>query len=327
MAINKFKNRTYSGNKKPSYLRYDDVFISRSNSNNNRNYTRNAHEEYEEEYFSKDANGENSILHERMLKYQKRQLPPLQRYKSPANSREMYDDYYEQPTYWDGGQEDSYGPKRYQYRNDGTVFKSIWHKFFMTFTAILLLICVAWIAYNCGNKGDSFNSRQGPIFVEPETQDFKVLPENPGGFDVPHKDKIVYSRIDGNDVNEEQSESLLPPQEKALTPPQEKALTPPQEKALQPEIRIDEYSIADEKMYYIKISSNKSREVLENEFNKISKKYSNKTGDMPFSIKSVRDKNGNKQYALLIGPASSKMHAVNTAKELNTDCSVIAVRE
>jgi cbb3-type cytochrome oxidase subunit 3 len=313
MAINKFKNRTYSWNKKPSYLRYDDVFISRSNSNNNRNYPQNAKEEYEEEYFSKDENGENNILHERMMKYQKRQLPPLQMYKSPMNSREMYNDYYEQPTYWDGGQENLYGPNRYQYKNDGAVFKSIWHKFFMTFIAILLLICVAWIAYNCGNKGDSFSSRHGPVFIEPETQDFKVLPENPGGFDVPHKDKIVYSRISGNAADEEQSESLLPPQEKASI--------------AQPEINIDEYSIVDEKMYYIKVSSNRSREVLENGLNKVSKKYSNKVGDMPFSIKSVRDKNGNRQYALLIGPASSKIHAINTAKELNTDCSVIAVRE
>jgi cbb3-type cytochrome oxidase subunit 3 len=311
MSINRFKDRSY--NKKPSYMRYDDVFISKNGSNYNRNYRKDNEDEYEEKYFSRDENGESNILHEPILKYKKNQMPPLQRYKSPMNARGTYDEYYDQPTYWDVGQEELYGTKRYQGRNDGAFLRSIWQKFFLTFVAILLLVCVAWIAYNCGNKGDTLNGRQNPMFIEPEAQDFKVLPDNPGGINVPHKDKMIYSRINGDFSDEERSESLLPSQEKASIIPQD--------------ISIDEYSVVDERTYYIKVSSNKNREVLGSELGKISKKYSDKVGGMQFSIKSVRDKNGDKQYALLIGPATSKEHAIDTAKELNTNCSVIAVKE
>jgi cbb3-type cytochrome oxidase subunit 3 len=315
VSINKFKNKHYVENKKPSYLRYDDVFISRSNNNNkNRNYDPDNEEEDngESEYFSSDENDENNILNEKILKYQKRKLPPLQRYKSPTNSKRMYEDYYELPSYY-CETNDEYERKRQQYRDNGSVFKSIWQKFLITFGAILLLVCVAWIAYNCGNKENTFNNTQCPILIEPESQNFKILPENPGGIDVPHQDKIIYSQITGDSTEENSKESLLPPQEKASV--------------IIPDVSIDEYSIVDEKKYYIKVSTSKSREVLENELTKVVKKYANKIGDMQCSIKSVKDKHGEKKYAILIGPAESKAHAINTARDLNTTCSVIAVKE
>lgn len=370
MSPEKFNNNkrfrgSDTGMKKPSYLKYDDVFMS---SKNKKPYMQEPHQdryvsddeiqyeddvldpEYDDEYEYADSddrrgqqtkqtsreyfshNGQN-ISDERMVKYKKRQLPPLQRYGS-NNPREMYDEYKSHLSYWgdsDNGPDDQRrynNSSRYPQR-DGSFFKSIWQKFIVAFTSILSLVCLSWIAYNWGgNKGDSSEKQHvvGPVIVEPDQSVFKVLPDNPGGVNVPHQDKMVYGNM--NDYNGRDNSNLA---EDDLN--SEEKLLPPQEK---PAINnnfesrdngVDEYSIVDDKTYYVKVATNKNKNVLINEINNITNKYANKIGDKSCSIKTVRDKEGNKKHAILIGPFDSKDSAIRTAKDLNTNCSVVAVRE
>ncbi len=51
----------------------------------------------------------------------------------------------------------------------------------------------------------------------------KVRPENPGGLDVPNRDKLVYERMRGGDP-EARVERLLPPPETPLAPPERKTV-------------------------------------------------------------------------------------------------------
>ncbi|MDR1034546.1 MAG: hypothetical protein LBL32_01260, partial [Holosporales bacterium] len=68
---------------------YDEIYDQMEETYNQRPIS-----PYDREYFSND----NSILNERMIKYQKRQLPPLHRY-GPNNSRSNYPA--PQMMYWD----------------------------------------------------------------------------------------------------------------------------------------------------------------------------------------------------------------------------------
>lgn len=347
MIPRKFKKRDYPNKKRASYLRYDDVFMSKNNRPKyNEELNRDIYHKKDlsnKGYFQKDSFEESSfqnfdstsfkkdsfqddfeedpeyfeerearknILDERMVKYQKRQLPPLQRY-GDNNPKNMYEEYRASSSYWDEEGYDGRGSRRY--KDSGAFFKSVWQKFLITFGSILFLVCVSWIAYNCGSREDKTN-QEGNIIIEPETSTFKVLPNNPGGSNVPHQDKLIYDKISGSE----------PP----LTEQENQLLTPPEAPAIEePDLSVDEYSIIDEKIYYIKIATNKSRNILENELGTIKNKYSDKVGNMSCSVKTIRDKDGEKKYAILIGPMESKQQAIKLAKTLNADCSVIAVKE
>lgn len=331
MISEKFRKRKSINNKKPSYLKYDDVFMSRKNNLRYNNHSENKystedipfdrsnhhdegsenqfyHDESEDtpEYFTTQINKKN-ILDEQMIKYQKRQLPPLQRYGA-NNPKDMYKEYHAD-SYWDNDRYNGRNQTRY---NNGDFLGFIWKKFVITFGAISLLVCVSWIAYNCGSNSDAA-LQNGRVIIEPETSTFKVLPNNPGGMQIPHQDKIIYDRISNSDTSSEQDSRLLPPQ---LSPTVNDY-----------EVNVDEYSIIDEKIYYIKMASNKNKDVLINELGIIKNKYSAKIGNMSCSVKTVRDKNGEKKYAILIGPIESRHQAIEIAKTLNTDCSVISVKE
>ncbi len=344
MMPKNFKKKGYVNNKKPSYLRYDDVFMSKksepryNNSHlekesdissfqkpqhsqspfenesfrNTQSFQNNSfRDELDDEVPRYFSNSDKNIIDERMLKYQKRQLPSLQRYQSNS-PKDMYEEYSSSSSYWD--EYDDY-TRNSRYRNsDGAFLKSVWQKFLITFGSISLLVCVSWIAYNYGSNGNKSSNNVGKsITIEPETSTFKVLPDNPGGVNIPHQDKMIYDKINGQSTLTTSENHLLPPIE-----------TP---NISDFEMNVDEYSIIDEKTYYIKLASNKSKEVLINELNITKNKYFNQIGDLSCSIKAVRDKSGEKRYAMLIGPIDSKNQAIKIAKTLNIDCSVISVKE
>ncbi len=341
MISNRFKKRRIIPNKKPSYLRYDDVFMSSNKQPSSRNvfsredvderydyqqsYNDNNpydddiatyDDEYEDrkEYFSPSNN--NNIIDERMVKYKKRQLPPLQRYGS-NNPRDMYEEYRISSGHYDDEYARDYR-RNSQYDRDSASLRFIWKKFLITFGGILLLVVVSWIAYNCG--GRSVKNDGHPVIIEPDESAFKVLPDNPGGIEVPHQDKNVYTKINKNN-----GMSVLDDQD------QEGSILPSQEDPdiSSSNILIDEYSFVYEKTYYIKVASNKNKTVLLNEINSIKNKYANKINgeSVFFSVKSVRDRNGEQKYAILIGPFESKNTAITNAQNLGTNCSIIAVRE
>ncbi len=64
--------------------------------------------------------------------------------------------------------------------------------------------------------------------VYADERPIKVRPEDPGGMDIPDRDKLVYERIeDGAGTGSGRVERLLPPPETPLPPPQQPAQTSP----------------------------------------------------------------------------------------------------
>lgn len=357
MMNDNFRKRKSVDNRQ-RYLRYDDVFMSRSNpkhrspqpqqpswsSENPENswddsdqtkdfpqqydnapqFDQDYNEEYddydEQSRYSQHAqsqgepyfSGRNNIINERMIRYQKRQLPPLQRY-SPNSHRDTYAEFNQ--SYWD--EEDHVRRQKF------SALGSIWHKFILTFASIISLVCLSWIAYNWNSdKSQPMQYNQDGIpVIEPAQSTFKVLPESPGGAEISHTDKTVYNRVDNGMSPIRTEEHLLPPQEETFSIPEK------QQVATSEQSDVEEYSIVSDKVYYIKLSAGKDRQILINEAKLLKKKYSDLFEDKEIAVKKVSNSKGELQRAILVGPFSSQDAAINAAKAVGERCSVISVRE
>ncbi len=74
---------------------------------------------------------------------------------------------------------------------------------------------VTWLV--TGN-GDRTTAANNPPLIKADEKPIKVYPENPGGLDVPNRDKLVYSRLkEGSEKGE--VERLSPAPEEPLAPP------------------------------------------------------------------------------------------------------------
>ncbi|MDR2458740.1 MAG: SPOR domain-containing protein [Holosporales bacterium] len=274
------------------------------------------HEPSEPELRGNFSQKNSGIINEKMLRYQKRQLPPLQRY-TPNQHRDIYTEF--NKSYWD---EDypNMGSRSRQY-----AFSDIWRKFVVTFSSILSLVCLSWIAYNWNSdRTDRRESSNGPTIIEPTQPSFKVLPDSPGGEEIPHKDKMVYgriSRIPQNDVDEK----LLPPFQEEEEEP--RSTNQQQSFAQIYHGPIETYSIVDDRIYYIKISAGKDRGILESEAVLLKKKFSQLLTGKNCSVKRVSNSSGEQKDAVLIGPFASQESAVNVARELGMQCYVISVKD
>jgi cell division septation protein DedD len=86
----------------------------------------------------------------------------------------------------------------------------------------LVLIAAAVVGAGAGAwavlGGHRAGSGGGVPEIHADTQPFKVRPENPGGMEVPDRDKLVYDRINPN-APAEAPEQLLPRPETPLPPP------------------------------------------------------------------------------------------------------------
>ncbi|MDR1476381.1 MAG: SPOR domain-containing protein [Holosporales bacterium] len=269
---------------------------------------------YEREYFSQ----ENNIIDDRMIKYQKRQLPPLHRYGNGANSRNNYP--IQRSMYWDEDEEtNGYARRRKSYPSLG----ALWHKFIVTFASIISLVCLTWIAYNWnGNhKGDA-TGRNGPVIIEPINSEFKVLPEEPGGSEIEHVNKTVYNRLTPESSVLDPEESLLPPQEDPVYLPDRRQIS-----SSTTNQDIEEYAILDDKKYYIKISAGKSRGILEKEEALLKKKYSQLLTSTQCAVKKVSNSQGEQKYAILIGPFETQSNALTVAQSIGGQCYIVTVKD
>ena len=332
-----FKGRK-PGDNKQRYLRYDDVFMSPKSGTRQRNAkpswepsepwneqdepeASHEYDDYREQsqeyipdgetqengYFS----GQNNIINERMVRYQKRRLPPLQRY-TPNAHRDAYAEFNQ--SYWDS-------EKGSQRRQRLLPFGEFWQKFIITFASILSLVCISWLIYNW-NSNTSHYSRDahGIPIIEPSQSSFKVLPEAPGGAEIPHRDKSVYGLVDNSVSSNNQEERLLPPEEETFQIPERR-------QTFQGESDVEEYSIVSEKLYFIKLSPGNDRQVLLNEAKLFKKKYGNVFEGKDIFVKKVSSSKGETQRAILVGPYTSQQMALDVAKKLGERCSVISVRE
>jgi cell division septation protein DedD len=88
--------------------------------------------------------------------------------------------------------------------------------------AVVLFLGVVWYAYTWGSR--SASTGDVPVVAAPEGAE-KVEPEDPGGMDVPHQDKLVLNQ-DGEAENG-QVERLLPPPEEPRPPENSQPETSP----------------------------------------------------------------------------------------------------
>jgi hypothetical protein len=266
-------------------------------------------------YFSPGSN----IMDDRMVHYRKRQLPPLQRY---SNSQQEFRPDAGQLSYWDMREE--YQPRR----QSGQLLGNIWQKFIVTFASILSLVCISWIVYNW-NDGHSRNSAMQPVVIEPEQSSFKVLPDDPGGEQIPHKGRAVYARMTPGDPSIRDDESLLPPQEDPLDLPASAGVRDSIRDNVRDNTRggIEENSIVDDKIYYVKMSAGKSKPALESELRLLRKKFANVLEGCDTAVKKVSNPRGEQKHAILIGPFNSQDAALDIARQIGDHCYIVSVRE
>jgi hypothetical protein len=323
------KKEKSAGSGRPNYLRYDDVFMSKDHSNNRRiansqqyrdiAYNNNgldyqsdddvyetieSNQHQERGYFSPGSN----IMDDRMVYYQKRQLPKLQRYD--AHGRDFRQDS-GQLSCWDLG--DEYPPRRKRSNS----FGGIWHRFVVTFASILSLVCVSWIAYNW-NADHKQRSAMQPVMIEPDHPSFRVLPDDPGGPNIPHKGRSVYKRMDPGASSIHDDESLLPPQEVRVDLPNSSDSS---------SVEIEENAIIDDRVYYIKMSAGKSKQVLEGELKLLRKKFAGVLDGVQTSVKMVSNPKGEQKRAILIGPFGSQDSALDVARNIGDQCYIVSVKE
>lgn len=103
---------------------------------------------------------------------------------------------------------------------------------------LLLFVLVAWYAYVSGARSGA----GGPVpLVQADATPFKMRPEQPGGMEIPHQDKLVFERLNpgtaGSGV-----ERLMPGPEQPLPrpePPVEAVAPEPAPLPIQPEPSVD----------------------------------------------------------------------------------------
>lgn len=114
--------------------------------------------------------------------------------------------------FWRQEEEDNYphysnDPERYSDRPSPL-------RFVFAITGLIIIATISWFAYRWASQGYS-----EPPVIEAESGPYKVRPENPGGINIPHQDKLIYGRLTHN--SEQPAERLLPPVDQAPVLPQQ----------------------------------------------------------------------------------------------------------
>lgn len=99
--------------------------------------------------------------------------------------------------------------------------------------ALTGLVSVAIIAAYIWSGNDSSEPEAfgEPPLIQAEEGPVRVAPDEPGGMEIPHRDKLVLQRVPGAE-EDPRRERLLPPPEEPLPPPREEpvaAYEPPPE--------------------------------------------------------------------------------------------------
>ena len=83
-------------------------------------------------------------------------------------------------------------------------------KFIVAVTGLVFICTVTWLAY----RWISLPTSDTPPLIQAETDSYRVRPENPGGTDFPHQDKLIYGRL--APATEQPVERLLPAPEQSV---------------------------------------------------------------------------------------------------------------
>lgn len=83
-------------------------------------------------------------------------------------------------------------------------------KFIVAITGLVFICTITWLAY----RWISLPTSDTPPLIQAETDPYRVRPENPGGTDFPHQDKLIYGRLSPS--TEQPVERLLPAPEQSV---------------------------------------------------------------------------------------------------------------
>lgn len=83
-------------------------------------------------------------------------------------------------------------------------------KFVVAITGLIFICTITWLAY----RWISLPTSDTPPLIQAETDPYRVRPENRGGTDFPHQDKLIYGRLAPN--AEQPVERLLPAPEQSV---------------------------------------------------------------------------------------------------------------
>ena len=315
MLNDRQKRKNHASRKISSnYMRYDDVFMTSKEKNAPKYDDRFDDAETEEEYEENDdltAEDENlfardNILNSKMVQYQRRKLPALQRYNATAKRRPPYEE-----QYWEDDDE-YYARKHSKYEREN-FFKAIWQKFVVALTSILSLVCLAWIAYNWSSQSPHKNSDQITV-VEPQNRNFRVIPDNAGGIVIPNQDLNIY-----REQNAEQ-----PQQQNNIIEPQTTYERPPDMLQAEDELQIN---VPKHLIHYINLETDINKNTLAAKLEIVRNRFANLLNGAQISINAVNGKDGMRTYAILVGPYSNKQDAIAVAKSLRIECSVISTEQ
>lgn len=82
--------------------------------------------------------------------------------------------------------------------------------------AVMVFGGILYFAYQQGIRE---GVRNAPPLIEAEDGPAKVVPDDPGGMDIPNTDKLIYDRMNGNNPAEPRVERLLPQAEEPIARP------------------------------------------------------------------------------------------------------------
>ena len=87
---------------------------------------------------------------------------------------------------------------------------------FVAVFALLAFGGVVWYAYDQGRR---VGGEAAAPLIKADPTPTKIRPEEPGGLEVPNRDKLVFDRLPGASRDTERVERLLPPPETPVVPP------------------------------------------------------------------------------------------------------------
>lgn len=88
--------------------------------------------------------------------------------------------------------------------------------------AIVILVIASSLLWFLFQWASSENTN-APLVIPADTAPFKVRPENPGGLQIPHQDKLIYGRF-GRDSRQPMERLLPPPEQPMMAPSQQQPM-------------------------------------------------------------------------------------------------------
>lgn len=81
---------------------------------------------------------------------------------------------------------------------------------------IVVVLAFGGVLYLAYNQGMREGIRNAPPLIEADGSPVKVVPDDPGGMEIPNTDKLIYDRLNGNDADDAGIEHLLPRAEEPI---------------------------------------------------------------------------------------------------------------